>query len=299
MLIFLTSIRHPQNSNNFAQVENLFEISLRSVCAQTDPNFAVVVVCNARPKIGFDDPRVVYHVVDFPPPSAERKVNINLNAMLRDKGVKLLAGMVRARSLDPSYFMIFDADDLVSRRIAGYTNARPGTPGWYVDGGYAINYTTKRVQRKHGMVRYCGTSLLPNARDLYRLSGIDDAFPANASQEEILAKTAPRFIDDVLGSHKYMVGVFARHGRPMKPLPFRAATWVLGTGENHSMTQGSRIGLPLAPWFVDEFGLTQLTPDAGAAATLADRTRETIACLGSKIGFLRLQLTGHPDLPQA
>jgi hypothetical protein len=92
----------------------------------------VVVVCNVRPRIAYDDPRVVYHVVDFPPPSADRKAEIGIEAFLRDKGTKLLAGMLRAKSLASSYFMIFDADDLVSQRLAGFVNARPGTPGWYI-----------------------------------------------------------------------------------------------------------------------------------------------------------------------
>jgi hypothetical protein len=215
MLVFLTSIRHPQNSNAFAKVEKLFEISLRSVCAQTDPNFSVVVVCNARPRIEYDDPRVIYHIVDFPPPSTERKAEISINALCRDKGTKLVAGMLRARSLDPSYFMIFDADDLVSRRTAGFINARPGTPGWYVDAAYAINYTTKRVQRKHGLVRFCGTSLVPNARELYRLVGVDSACPINCSQDEIMAMAPPRVIENVVGNHPYMVGFFVRHGLRM------------------------------------------------------------------------------------
>jgi hypothetical protein len=296
MLVFLTSIRHPQNSNNFAKVEKLFEISLRSVCAQTDSNFSVVVVCNAKPRIEYDDPRVIYHIVDFPAPSADRVAGIKLNLMLRDKGFKLVAGMLRARTLDPSYFMIFDADDLVSRRTAAFVNARPGTPGWYVDGAYVINYATKRVQRKHGLVRFCGTSLVPSARELYRLARIDSACPVNCSQDEIMAMVPPGFIEGVIGNHKYMVGYFARHGLRMKPLPFRAAAWVLQTGENHGAFKGPEYGLPLSPWFVEEFGLTELTPDSAASATVGDRLWEAFGCTKSWFGSLRLRLVGHPDV---
>src|SRR5947209_1184565 len=118
MITFLTSIRHPLNSNHYADVENLFEFSLRSVCSQTDEDFNVVVVCNIEPRISFKDPRVIYHLVSFPPPSDLKQASTGMNVLCRDKGTKLMAGMLLARQFNPDYFFIFDADDLVSSRIA-------------------------------------------------------------------------------------------------------------------------------------------------------------------------------------
>jgi hypothetical protein len=84
-----------------------------------------------------------------------------------------------------------------------------------------------------------------------------------------------------------MVGHFARHGLRMKPIPFRSVAWVQQTGENQSASEGTRTGLPLCSWFVEEFGLTQLTPDELASVTVADRLMETIDCAKSWLGFQR------------
>jgi hypothetical protein len=296
MLVFLTSIRHPHNSNNFAKVEKLFDISLRSVCAQVDPNFRVMVVCNARPNISFDDPRVSYHVVDFPPPCPNRTAQISLQALYRDKGSKLMAGMIRAKEFSPSYFAIFDADDYVSRRIAGYVNQRPGQDGWFIDGAYVMNEATRRVQRKQGFVRYCGTSLIPSAERLFRLSGVNETKPDCTSQQQILERVGTDFIDYVLGNHKYMVGYFAQHGLRLQPLPFRAAVWVRETGENQYTGKWDDPGVPVTPEFLAEFGIPHLTFQ-GEKAGLRDRVREAAVCAKSRLGFLRHKLRGHPNIP--
>ena len=173
MLVFITTIRHPHNSNDFGKVESLFEMSLRSVCSQTDAKFRVIVVTNVKPRIGYDDPRVIYHLVDFPPPSTDRCATTSLFACVRDKGSKLLSGMLLARRFRPDYFAFFDADDLVSRRLAAFVNTTQSAAGWYVDAGYVVNYRSWRVQRKSGLVRYCGTSLIPKAAELLRLADVD------------------------------------------------------------------------------------------------------------------------------
>ncbi len=68
MIVFLTTVRHPVNSNNFEKVELLLNLTARSVLNQTDPDFRFVIVCNEIPDISVEDPRIVYHVVDSPPP---------------------------------------------------------------------------------------------------------------------------------------------------------------------------------------------------------------------------------------
>src|SRR5262249_6569372 len=153
--------------------------------------------------IEYQDRRVVYHVLTHPPPSPLKKGSTGISALVRDKGTKLLAGMLLARQFDPSYFYVFDAAGLVSRRIAGFVNSRPGTGGWYVDSGYTIDYGSWKSQRRHGLVRYCGTTLIPNAAALVRLSGADGSLREDATQEDLLEGTSPSFVDRVIGNHVY------------------------------------------------------------------------------------------------
>jgi len=138
------------------------------------------------------------------------------------------------------------------------TNSRPNTAGWYVDAGYAVNYRTQRIQRKHGLVRYCGTTLLPNAANLYQCSRmLDMHVTERSSQQDIFASFPRYFVECVLGDHKYFVAYFARNGFRMRPLPFRATAWIQETGENHTMTSGSRTGVPITTAFRKEFGIEE------------------------------------------
>jgi hypothetical protein len=295
MLVFLTSIRHPHNSNDFAKVEALFESSLRSVCSQTHGQFRVVVVCNSRPRIDFQDPRVVYHLVDFPPPSTERCATNSLDTLHRDKGTKLLSGMLHARRFSPEYFFIFDADDLVSRRLAEFARHRPGRPGWYVDAGFALDYATGRIQRKNGLVRYCGTSLMPNARELLRLARLDASLDERSTQAEMMAHTAPKFIDHVIGDHTCLVPLFARHNLRMRPLPFRGSVWVQQTGENNSGIKGVG-GVPATSTFCEEFGVDRRSLPT-ASGSIADHLGEAFCAMLSKAGSVRDRARVLRDVP--
>jgi hypothetical protein len=283
MVTFLTSIRHPKNSDNFAKVEALFETTLRSVCAQTDPNFRVVVVAHEIPRIHFTDPRVTYHLVDYPRPDRTK----SLHGFYRDKGTKLLAGMLAARPFQPDYFAFFDADDFVSNRIAQFVNTHSSEGGWYVDAGYAVNAGTWTTQRKRGLYRYCGTTLLPNAAAMYRFANIYDTTPTDLSQEAIVQLASPLVVDHVVGNHPYMVGYFASRGVQMRPLPFRAICWLLETGVNNSTRRDGDYGLPVTDAICREFGIP---PQAPRQPSLLDRIREGFGAVRSAAGSLRARL---------
>lgn len=296
MVTFLTSIRHPRSSNNFAKVESLFEMSLRSVCSQTDPDFRVVVVANDLPRISFRDSRVTYHIVDFPCPDPQRCRELRIPVVYRDKGTKLIAGMLAARKFNPDYFAIFDADDLVSRRINQFVNTHPNEAGWYVDSGYIVNARMWTTQRKSGLFRYCGSTLVPNAAQLLRLARIGDAVSTDLSQDQIVQLSSPQFVDHVIGNHPYMIGYFASHGLQMRPLPFGAACWMLETGENSASRFPVGYGLPISEEICREFGIS------GAAAnhrpaSIADRVRENLGAAVSSAGALRHRVWSGFPLP--
>jgi hypothetical protein len=295
VVIFLTSIRHPDSANNFAKVESLFEMSLRSVCAQTDANFRVVVVANAMPRINFSDSRVTYQIVDYPPPDPQRSSVDAIRVLLRDKGTKLIAGMLAARRFKPDYFAIFDADDMVSRRIAQFVNANASDAGWYVNSGYVVNSQMWTTQRKSGLFRYCGSTLVPNASQLLRLARIDESVSTDISQEQIVSLSSPQFVDQVVGNHKYMIGYFASHGLRMQPLPFRAACWMLQTGENYSQFDVDN-GVPISPDICREFGIQDVPADL-PPASMVSRVRENLEAAVSSAGALRDRLWGGFPLP--
>ena len=285
VLIFLTSIRHPTSSTDHRRVEALFETALRSLCAQDDNGFRVVVVCNAEPRVGVTDPRVVYHVVDFPAPAGGRQAT-GRDAKARDKGTKLLSGLLFARRFQPGHVALVDSDDLVSRRLAGFVNTHPQAAGWYVDEGYTLNHATWRLQRRHSLIRYCGTGLIASAAALNELSqaeahGLDES----STQDELLAGASPSFLKHVLCDHTFTVQYLANHCVRLRPLPFRAVAWVQETGENYSRPKAAASGVPVTPNFCREFGLKDPAPGSGHGRPL-ERLREALVCARSRVGAL-------------
>jgi hypothetical protein len=217
MLAFVTSLRHPDNSTDYRRVEALLERTLRSIDGQRDRRFGVVVVGNVRPPFSLPD-HAEFVPVDFPAPSPVRSARTDREAVLADKGTKLAIGMVAARRSGASHAMVVDADDYVSRRIAGYVNQHPEAPGWYVDDGYVLSAEHGVI---HPVTRFnerCGTSLIMRTD----LLGVPD-LPLTASQDELREGFGAFTVRELLGSHRTAVAHFAQQGTPLVPLPFPGA----------------------------------------------------------------------------
>lgn len=128
VLAFVTSIRHPRNSTDYASVEAMLRQSVTAWLGQADPRFAIVVVANQSVELPRDD-RVHQVQVSFPPPSDERTPRTGIAAVLRDKGTKNAIGLTRARELGAEYVMFVDADDFVSHRLTGSSPRMPAILG--------------------------------------------------------------------------------------------------------------------------------------------------------------------------
>lgn len=251
MLVFVTSLRHPQNSHSYSRVESLLEKTLASVCAQTCDDFRVIVVCHRIPKIRFDARFVEFVVVDFPPPSDLGRPQTGIQAVRLDKGSKLLAGILEARKLNPTYVMIFDADDRVSNRIAEYAHANPSENGWYFYEGYTYSDQGSLIKKKTNFHLRCGTS------HIFRFEALEIGKPEidTKDQQQILKYFGERFTKHIIGCHMTIKQYFHSLDAPLKPLPFPGAVWVLNTGENHSGSGRINFGARVTKSLEDEFSI--------------------------------------------
>lgn len=256
MIVFLTSIRHPRNSNSYDHVLALLDQTLHSVCNQTDADLRVIVVCNETPPRPFADPRVVPLVVGFPPPSDVAHACIGMDALRLDRGCKYLAGLAHAARFTPDHVMFFDADDFVSNRIAAFTNARRGAAGWFIPQGYVYDEELRLFGRLDNFHLICGTSHIVRYDALPIPSGIPD----DVTQEWILGNVDHRFLFETLGSHRWLVEDLAARGHVLEAMPFRAALYAIGNGENHT----ARI-VATALWAGGEDQLEQLDIAEAAA----------------------------------
>ena len=227
MLAFVTSLRHPQNSADYDQVEALLSETLSSVTAQTDDDFVVVVVGNQRPRFDLG-PKVEFVEVDFPPPAPPDGPRTAREPFVWDKGTKVGLGLVAAAKHRPDHVMIFDADDFVSRHIAAFARTNPGR-GWYVSEGWMYSRARGVYTVQRDFHRTCGTSLIVP----YDAYAVPEHLPLLATQSEIAAAYGER-LTNVLGAHRDAVHWFSEHGVDLAPLPFPGAVYHVDTGENHS-----------------------------------------------------------------
>ena len=221
MLTFVIPLKSRKVSKSWEQVCKLFERCVKSICNQTSPEFQVIVVCNEKPTIGFDHPKITYLEVDFPYPSNQPHKSAR---NLTDKGRKVLAGMIAAQSFNPTHTMLVDADDCVSKHLAKYVNQNPSNPGWYINTGYKYLEGDACVYIKR--------------RNFYRLSGTCNIIRYDLNQ----LPEYPEY-NRGYGYYKFYIdhakvrGIMAKYQTPMKSLPFPGAVYVLGTGDNISGNQ--------------------------------------------------------------
>lgn len=265
MIVFITSLRHPQNSNSYERTLALLDQTLHSVCNQTSTDFRVLVVCNQAPPL-VPREHVRYVVVDFPPPSDKNHACTGMDALRLDRGCKYLTGLVHARGLAPDHVMFFDADDFISNRIAALANDHPRHDGWFIRDGYVFDEELGRLGLLGNFQEICGTSHVVS----YGLYDVPADFPEDASQGYILEHIDHHYLFRILGSHRWLAAHARQRGKPLVPLPFRGAVYYIGHGENHTsrlvshaLWAGGVEGLVLTdPQMLaeirEEFGLRQL-----------------------------------------
>lgn len=229
----------------------MLEATLRSVCRQTDDHYAVIVVHNERPPVGFESSKVRWVEVDLPAPSSKRGPEIPYDARMADKGAKYSVGIAEAQKLGASHVMLFDADDLIHRDLARLCASERDCPGWFSPQGYLHTEGTRSVHvMSDGFHGRCGSSSVVRADLIRRVPAAE------------------------LGIHRRWPERLEEMGEAMRPLPFPAAVWVIGTGENTSGTMLSgRASIPISPEVTEMFGLLPPTPAVRAVRRIGVQAR--------------------------
>ncbi len=230
MLLFVVPVKSPKLSRDWPLAGRLFERCLRSICAQTVPDFRVVVVCNERPLTEFEHPKVEYLEVDFPAPEPRRPDEVTtagydhgLSAEIArknaDKARKLITGLDYGARYHPTHSMCVDADDCVSHRLAEFVEEHPEAPGWFFregfihpEGGRFMYLNVKNFNQA------CGSSAIVRF-DLRRLSFQNPDFYAHCFK-----------------------------GPPLEPLPFPGAIYSVANGDNIYMTADNTSQIHRSLW---------------------------------------------------
>jgi len=226
LVTFIIPVRHPDNAKDWGQLKARLTQTLESISGQTHPGWRGLVVANEGADLPPMPDRFSVVPVTFPPNNLHdlgmASEDAILDAFRFDKGRRVLAGMLAAP--ESRYFMIVDDDDLLSSRIVDYVSRQPEDSGWYVAKGYLWNDAGSVFCGVNNFNDLCGSSLIIRAS----LYGIPRRF------EEADAE----WIKDMLGSHRRIRSILAGKGATLRPLPFRAAAYRVGSSGSHSKTPG-------------------------------------------------------------
>ena len=255
MLGFVTSLPHPVNCASYDRRCRLLGDTLRSILGQTDPDLCVVIVANEPPVGGHlpDDPRVEVVLVDFPPPHKPEGTPVITDAMYADKGGKLSVGTAAARRRGADYIMWVDSDDFVTNRLAGFVRDEAGANGWYSDAGFFHVQGSRTVTPvAHDFHQRNGSTHVLRAD----LTGVPETVEPTMTRQQVIDAVGPKRVRSIMGDHKWIVAYFEDLGTPLAPLPFPAAIWEIGTGENFSrILTAAGDTRPVAGAISDEYGL--------------------------------------------
>jgi hypothetical protein len=121
----------------------------------------------------------------------------------------------------------------------------------------------RAIRRQPDFHRHCGTAYIVRP-DLYALP---PGLNPRSSQDEIREAIGDRLFRHI-GSHLYLSDDLAAAGHPLRPLPFPAVLYRVGTGENHSGVSLGGLGRPISRSVASEFGV----PSTGLAPTALFRS---------------------------
>lgn len=214
MLCFVMALKSKAVSKNWERVCELFENTLYSAYSQIDPDFRVIAVCHEIPALKREyDERVELLRVDFPPPDGSVPAET-----MKDKWKKIAVGLIHAAKYEPDFIMLMDADDLVSRRLSEYVNARKDCNGWIFEVGYKYRFGSQWILRNDRF--NCGTNAIVSTKLI--------DFPADLSQASRQKCSILKF------GHTIIKEKMLEAGTPLTPLPFPGAVYITGHGDNYT-----------------------------------------------------------------
>lgn len=242
MIGFVMPIKPKLVSKDWDYDTKLFERSIKSICAQTDQNFKVVIVYNDLPKINFIHPNIFYVHYPFQTVLADEIEDLDFYVpkyyakqyaeKMMDKSKKIFYGCKTAFEKGCSYIMSIDSDDLISNKIAEYVNSRIDSKvaGWRILKGFIYQEDSLMLIKKYDIQNMNGSTHIIR-KDLITIPDFSTNLFFNYNLFEAHAYTYGRikdFHNELLGDIDFFGVVYIVHknnysniGNIMKSRPIR------------------------------------------------------------------------------
>lgn len=169
MLAFVVPFRSKESSSDWRLHCALLERTIASLCNQTDDRYKVYIVCTDIPDCQIIYPNVQFLQYPFPflkaneiedfDSYASKYYSPRIAEFAMDQGRKTMFGAVTAIAQGCTHIMSFDADDLVSNKLAAFVAARNSQNGWFIDKGYIyVEGRSYCYRQRHGMNNLNGST---------------------------------------------------------------------------------------------------------------------------------------------
>jgi hypothetical protein len=230
VLAFIVSMRARALSRDWQYHTWLLQRTVDSILAQTDSRFEIAIGCHDIPEIAqASHPKLHMLPVTFRIPERTN------DDMCADKVLKLSRGVEWAIERGSDYVMFVDADDLVSRRLAGFVADHHGANGWYFVDGYVHRYGERWVRTHSPHHLICGTGAIVKT-SLLRF----------APSELCRGAVANTLAD---AGHGYYRPHLEQQGTPIAELPFPGAICIQHSDSTSEVSGGAgyRLGGTFQP----------------------------------------------------
>jgi glycosyltransferase involved in cell wall biosynthesis len=220
LVTFVIPVGRPRSLANQARQDAVLTLTLRSIFAQSDPDFRVLVAIPYQPKLSAEfDGRL--EIVIMAGWTSNGWLDGNHEGGAR-KG--LLTHMFAQRG--GGYLMHCDTDDFVHRDLVAHVRATRDPNGYAFWDGYIYNATENCLTPypwgdnvDHRFHHLCGSSLIVR----YDPADILESGPDGSLFDRLQG-----------GGHHLAVAAMEAAGRPLARLPFRGTVYVRNTGDNLS-----------------------------------------------------------------
>lgn len=226
MFTFIVPIKSAQLASDWTEFSKLVGRTLKSICNQDTDNFNVIVACHELPEIDYKNDKIEYIQVPFDPPKlVEDDWDKNRALKEGDKANKLLIAYEKAKTYNPEYIMVVDADDLISNNIVTFVEEQKrDIPGWYFPTGYFYKEGTNYLFiNKKNFNTLCGTCII------------------------IKTELFPQLIVEEPWLYYYHESMTLQDGTILEAFPFPGALYSMANGENHYMSAQHATKIALQP----------------------------------------------------
>lgn len=206
LVIFALPLVSRQRAASWDQVQDNLNMTLASFLRQSDPNW-IAIICGQDTPVLPADPRITF-------------LPARIRDKFYDKGDKrrLLVDHVSRTVRADGYYMQFDCDDVLHPEVVAHLRKDHNGRGYVIGDGYFVSLSAGLVARLPDFHVTCGSS-----------SAVYVDFRINRTFRSMLLQHR---------SHQNIPDISALFGQPLDRIPFPAALYMTGHGENMIQRRG-------------------------------------------------------------